>query len=364
MKRTHFWRTVGLLLAATIIFAACGGATPATQAPAATQPPAEAPTEPAAAAPTELNIAAIYETSADQPWDTTWIDTINRLKEAKPHGLTINLDATEAVAPPDAERVLRQYASTGKYGIIWAHSAYSEAVKTLMKEYPDIAWVFTGSGNDPLGGNAYWVDVYIHEPAYLCGIIAGSMTKTDTIGAVASFPYPNVNLPLNAYIAGAKSVNPNIKAKVVYIESWFDPAKAKESATAQIAAGADFVYAERFGVFDAVNEHPGVYAFGHFADQHSLAPDVVLTSSIAEWDPGTMVVIDAWWDHVTKGTPYDAPMERILFLMKDGGSDLAPYYNLESQIPQDVRDAVAKAKADILAGTLDVPANEEQVTSD
>ena len=130
---------------------------------------------------------------------------MERLKAEKPHGLTINLDVTENVAPPDAERVLREYAQTGKYDIIWAHSAYPDAIKVLKDEFPDILWAFSGSGNEGLGGNAYWADVYVHEPAYLMGIIAGMMTQSDTIGAVAAFPYPNVNAPLNGYIAGLET---------------------------------------------------------------------------------------------------------------------------------------------------------------
>ena len=320
-----------------------------TAAPAAAQPVAENPTE--------LNIAAIFISPVEEPWNTSWLQTIDRLKAEKPHGLTINLDYTENVAPPDAERVLRQYAETGKYQIIWAHSAFGDAVKVLKDEYPDILWAYSGSGNEPLGGNAYWTDVFVHEPAYLAGIIAGKMTKSNVIGAVAAFPYPNVNLPLNAYIAGAKSVNPDVEAKVTFIESWFDPPKAKESALAQIAAGADFIYAERFGPFEAAREK-GVLAFGHFVDQNSVTPEVVVTSALALWDPATKTVIDAWWDHVTQGKPYDAPTERIVFTMKDGGSDLAPYHNFADQLPKDVIEAVEKAKAEIMAGTLEVPFNE------
>ena len=115
------------------------------------------------------------------------------------------------------------------------------------------------------------------------GIIAGRLTKTNTIGTVISWPYPDENLPANGFINGAKSVNPEIKAKATYIDSWFNPPRAKEAALDQIAAGADFVYAERFGLFEACKEK-GVYAFGHFVDQNSLAPEVVVSSTIARWD--------------------------------------------------------------------------------
>jgi basic membrane lipoprotein Med (substrate-binding protein (PBP1-ABC) superfamily) len=306
----------------------------------------------------------IFLNTVEEPYNTSFLQSWERVAAEKPHGLTINYEYTENVAPPDAERVLRELATSGKYQMIFAHSTYSDQVKVLKDEFPDIAWGFTGSGNEGLGGNAYWLDVALYEPAYLMGVVAGMMTKSDVLGGVVEYPYPNVNAPFNAFIAGAKSVNPDVKVKATYIESWFDPPKAKESATAQISAGADFIYAERFGPFEAVTEKPGTYAFGHFVDQNSLAPQVVVTSAIAKWDPAILQAIDGWWAHATEDAPYDAPTDRIVFLMKDGGSDLAPFHELDGVIPQEVKDAVEKAKADILAGTLTVPMDEKPVTSE
>jgi basic membrane lipoprotein Med (substrate-binding protein (PBP1-ABC) superfamily) len=315
-------------------------------------------------APTQLDVAMIFLNTIEEPYNTSFLQSWERIKAEKPHDLTVNVEYTENVAFPDAERVLRELANTGKYEMIFAHSTYSEAVKPLKDEFPDILWGYTGSGNEPLGGNAYWLDVFVHEPAYLMGVIAGGMTETDTIGAVAAFPYPNVNLPLNGYIAGAKSVNPDVKVKVTYLESWFDPAKGRESAAAQIAAGADFIYAERFGPFEAVSEKPNTFAFGHFVDQNSLAPEIVVSSAIARWDPSIMVAIEDWWKHETEGTAFAAPAEQVVFTMKDGGSDLAPFHDLADAVPAEVQDKVEEAKAAILDGSLSVPMDEQPVTSD
>jgi basic membrane protein A and related proteins len=305
--------------------------------------------------PTEVHVAAIFESPLEDGWNSSFVQSWNRVIDEKPHGLTITLDTSESSALPDGERVLRQLADSGKYDIIIAHSSYSDAVQALKDEYPDILWVYSGSGNDPLGGNAYWYDSYLHESDYLCGIIAGMMTKTNVIGAVAAFPYPNVNSYINGYAAGAKSVNPDVKVKSTYIDSWFDPQKAKEAAEAQIAAGADFIYAESFGTFEAVRDNPGTLAFGHYVDQHELAPDIVVTSDLSLWDPAVKDMIDTWYDHTVNGTPYDGPMEPHVFLMAEGGTDLAPYHSFESKIPQEVKDAVAKARDEIMAGTLEVP---------
>ena len=307
-----------------------------------------------------MKTASIFETSVEQPWHTALLQAVDRVAAGKPHGLDMSLDSTESVAPPDAERVLRQYADSGEYQIIWAHSAYSDAIRNLRDEYPDIAWVFAGSGNEGLGDNAYWVDVFIHEPAYLAGIVAGMMTESNVIGAVASFPFPNVNAPLNAYIEGARSVNPDVDVKVTYIESWFDPPKAKESALAQIAAGADVIYAGRFGPFEACKEQD-VLCIGHFVDQYSRAPEVVVTSPIAVWDPSVKNIVDAWWDYTTQGTPFEAPMERIVFLLDGGGADLAPFYDFEDTLSPEVLEAVAQAKAAIQSGELVIEFNEAPI---
>jgi basic membrane protein A len=337
-----------------------------TSAPSGTTAPSSQPggTTAGGEQPTQLDVAMIFLNTVEEPYNTSFLQSWDRLTEERPHGLEISVDYTENVSAQDAERVLRELASSGEYEMIWAHSTYSDAVKALKDEFPEILWGFTGSGNEGLGGNAYWLDVFVHEPAYLMGIIAGSMTKSNVIGAVAAFPFPNVNAPLNAYIAGAQSVNPDVDPRVTYIESWFDPAKGRESAAAQIAAGADFVYAERFGPFEAVAEKPETYAFGHFVDQNSLSPDRVVTSAIARWDPSIMVAIDDWWRHQTAGAPYSAPTQRVVFGMKDGGSDIAPYHELEAVVPADVRAAVDEAKAAILDGSLNVPMNEEPIATD
>ena len=309
-------------------------------------------------APTQLDIAMILLGVQEEPWYSTMIDAINRTKDERPYGLDLSLEVIENIAYADGERVIRELASSGEYEMIIAHSTYSDAIDAVNDDYPDIAFVFSGSGNEAVGGNGYWLDVFIHEPAYLAGIVAGMMTETNKISGVAAFPFPNVNGPLNAWIAGARSVNPDIEASVTYIESWFDPATAKESAAAQIAAGSDMVYAERFGPFEAVQEADGVYAFGHFSDQVSFAPEVALTGPIALWDPAFMTVVDAWWEHATEGAPYDAPMERIIYYMADGGSDIG---TLNDLIPDDVKAAVSDARSQILNGGLEVEFDESPI---
>jgi basic membrane protein A len=353
MKGKLWQRALAMSFALALVAAACGD----------DDDSGDSNSEGGGDAPTQMDVGMVFLNTVEEPFNTSFLQSWERVKAAKPHGLEINYEYTENVAFPDAERVLREMASSGKYEMIIGHSTYTDAVRPLKDEFPEIAWVVTGSGNEGLGGNLFWLDVFVHEPAYLMGIIAGSMTKSDVIGAVAAFPFPNVNLPLNGYIEGAKSVNPDVEAKVTYLESWFDPPKGRESAAAQLAAGADFIYAERFGPFEAVSEKQNSFAFGHFVDQNSLAPEIVVSSAIAKWDPSISAAIDGWWAHAAEGAAYNAPTERIVFTMKDGGADLAPYHDLSATVPEDVQAAVDKAKAAIMDGSLTVPMNEEPITT-
>ena len=232
----------------------------------------------------------------------------------------------------------------------------------MSKEYPDILWWGAGAGfTPPFRGNFYYGDILFHEPAYLLGMIAGMMTESNVIGAVAAYPYGDINLTINGYIAGAKSVNPDVKVKMTYLDSWFDPPKAKEATMTQIASGADFIYAERFGPFESCKEK-GKWAFGHITDQSPLAPKVIVSSSLGLWDPALKLAINEWWNHFTKGVPYNAPKEGKLYRMKDKATDIAPY-GLESIIPREVKEKEKQARQAIKEGTLVVPIDQEVVTS-
>jgi basic membrane lipoprotein Med (substrate-binding protein (PBP1-ABC) superfamily) len=352
MKKARILITLIGLLA--FLISACAPA--ATSAPA-TQPPA------AAEQPKELKIAIISTTPKEEPWNTVLLQAVERVIAKKPHGLNITYDFQELVDTPDGERVMGELANSGEYGIIWGHSVYPDAIQALGPKYRDIAFVGGGSGYEPMKDNMYWVNMFVHESAYLNGIIAGKMTKSNIIGAVAGYPYENVNMPINAFFDGARSVNPNIQTKMAYIDSWYDPPKAKEAALAQIAAGADYIYAERFGPFEAATEK-GAFAFGHYMDQNELAPNTVVNSALALWDPAVEAIIDAWWEHTVNGKPYSAPTtDAMYFLMKDGGTDIAPYHGFDSKIPQDVKDLVEQTRQKILSGELEIKPNGAQVDS-
>ena len=106
----------------------------------------------------------------------------------------------------------------------------------VAADYPDIAFVF-GSGGGPAEPNFSVFDNWIHEPAYLAGMIAGGVTESNVLGVVGGYPVPEVNRIVNAFIAGAQETNEDVDVKVTFLNSWFDPAAAKEAALAQVGCG-------------------------------------------------------------------------------------------------------------------------------
>jgi basic membrane lipoprotein Med (substrate-binding protein (PBP1-ABC) superfamily) len=186
-------------------------------------------------------------------------------------------------------------------------------------------------------------------------MLAGGLTKSNVIGVVGGYPVPEVNRITNAFIAGAQSVNEAVDVKVTFINSWFDPTAAKEAALAQVGAGADVLYAERFGVIDAAVEN-GLIAVGNMSDQQSLAPENVVTSVTWNMAPTVAYVID----QVAGGT-YTAQDLKDFSMVAKGGAALAPINtDVPGGVPQDLLDAVQAKQAEIESGLFRVDINEAQ----
>ncbi|MCP4404683.1 MAG: BMP family ABC transporter substrate-binding protein [bacterium] len=301
-----------------------------------------------------FKVAAIFQTAIEEPWDGVIHQACLKAKEE----LGIEYEFTEKVAAADFEKVLREYAERGFDLIVGdAFLAGEEPSRRVARDYPEIAFAF-GSEFGPVNPNYAVFDNWIHEPAYLCGIIAGKMTESNVLGVVAAIPIGEVNRLVNAFKAGALSVNPDVTLKVAYIGGWFDPPKAKEAALAQIETGADLIYAERFGVFEACKEK-GVLAFGNMSDQSELAPDVVITGPVWDMYPTIkfaveMVKKDAWVSMDLKDWS----------MMANGGSRLAPLHGFEHTLPADVIELVKEIESKIMGGTFRVPVDESETVSD
>ena len=302
-----------------------------------------------------FKIAAIFQTAIEEPWDGV---IHQACLQAKKEMSDIEYEFTEKIAAADFEKVLREYAERGFDLIVGdAFLAGEEPARRVAKDYPDIAFAF-GSEFGPVSPNFSVFDNWIHEPAYLCGVIAGRLTKTNTLGVVAAIPIGEVNRLVNAFKAGALSVNPKTKVKISYIGGWFDPPKAKEAAIAQIEAGADLIFAERFGVFEAAKEK-GVLAFGNMSDQNALAPNVVITGPVWDMYPTIKFAIE-----MVKKNAWVSMDLGEWSMMAKGGAHLAPFHSFEKTLPGAVVKEVQDLEQKILNGTFRVPVDEQKPASD
>jgi basic membrane protein A len=301
----------------------------------------------AGAAAEPLKVAAIFSTPIEEPWDNQI--HVALLKAQKELG--IDYKWAESVASADYGRVLREFARGG-YKLITGDAFEAEDVaRRVAKEFPDVAFVF-GSGEGPAEPNFSVYDNWIHEPAYLSGMIAGKLSKSHTVGSVAAMDIPEVDRLVNAFCQGAKDADPATKCKVTFIGSFFDPPKAKEAALAQIGAGVDAIYAERFGVIEAAKEK-GIAAFSNMSDQSELAPDTVVTGPV--WD--MWPTIQAAIKQVGAGV-YTAQDFGSFSYMAKGGATLAPLHGWETKLPADVLAAVKQKQQNIMDGNFRVNVDE------
>jgi basic membrane lipoprotein Med (substrate-binding protein (PBP1-ABC) superfamily) len=296
-----------------------------------------------------LKVFGAYATQIEEPWDGVIHTALQAEADAGRIEYTFADDLGYA---GDMELTLREVAEIDVPDIIFGDAfGNEEAVRAVAADYPDIAFVF-GSGGGPADPNFSVFDNWIHEPAYLAGMLAGGLTQSGVIGVVGGVPVPEVNRITNAFIAGAREVNPEVEAKVSFINSWFDPAAAKEAALAQVDAGADVLYAERFGVIEAADEND-LIAVGNMSDQASLAPDNVVTSVTWNMTPTAEYVID----QVAGGT-YTAQDLKDFSMVAKGGASLAPInMAVKCGLTQEVDQLMAK-EADIVSGVFRVDINE------
>jgi basic membrane lipoprotein Med (substrate-binding protein (PBP1-ABC) superfamily) len=309
-----------------------------------------APAMPALAAdPTTVRIAGVLFDGIESAWEKSFVDSFHRVAALHPHKLDVRFDYTENVTPDQAEQVIRDYAETGRYDIVFTDSSYADAIDKVHGDFPDLLFVFSGAGNHGIGGNAYWVTIHQHESGYLLGMLAARLSKSGTIGIVASFPGDDTNDEINGFFQGARSVDPKVSRKLSFIQSWYDPQKSASATAALVAAGADYIL-ELSPAFEAC-QAARIGCFGNYVDFNALAPDTVVTSSLAIWDPDIGYILDQWWAHRTAGARYQAGREPVWFPMAEGGTDIAPYHNWDSRIPEPVKAEIAAARSAILAGT-------------
>jgi basic membrane protein A and related proteins len=332
------------------------GGSEASTAPAST-PPADsgASASSPAAAPTAggepLKVYGVFATALEEPWDGAIHTALQTVADSG----AIEYKYVDGLGTADAmESALRDIINSEHPDLIVGDAfAAEDAVRRVAADNPDTAFAF-GSGLAPQDPNFSVFDNWLQDPAFLGGMLAGGLTETGTIGVVAAMPIPEVNRIVNAFVDGVAETNADATVKVSFINSFFDPATARQAAEAQIAQGADVLFAERAGVIEAAEEND-LPVIGMMVDQHDLAPNNVVTSLIWNMQP----TIEALVQQVSDGT-YTAQNLAEYSYMVNGGSSIAPINtDLVVDVPSDLVDQVEAKQAEILDGTFTTPIDEE-----
>ena len=301
-----------------------------------------------------LKVAAIYTVPVEQQW----VSRIHKAANAAKERGDIEYVATENVSNTDYERVMREYAEAGNKLILGEVFGVEQAARDVARDYPDVAFLMGSSFKEDAALSNFSVfDNYIQDASYLTGLIAGAMSQTKNFGMVGGFPIPEVNRLMHAFMAGVRETAEGAKFQVAFIGSWFDPPKAKETAFAQIDAGADVMYAERFGVSDAAQER-GVLAIGNVIDTQADYADTVVASALWHFEP----TLDHAIAQVKAGS-FTAADYGVFSFMKEGGCSIAPLGTFEDKVPAEVKALVAEKEAAIKAGTFTVEINDDEPKS-
>ena len=300
----------------------------------------------------KMKVAAVYTV----PFEQQWVSRLHKALNAAAARGEIEYKASENVSNADYERVMREYATAGNTLIVGEAFAVEAAARKVAKDFPKVSFLL-GSSGKPQAPNFSVFDNYIQEPAYLSGMIAGGMTKSNKIGMVGGFPIPEVNRLMNAFMAGAKEVNPKVEFSVSFINSWFDPPKAKEAAFAMIDKGADVMYAERFGVSDAAKEK-GKLAIGNVINTQDKYPDTVVASAMWHFEPSADRAIK-----LARAGKFTAEDYGQYSMMKHKGSSLAPLGTFESKVPADIVAKMRTKEKAIAEGKFTVKVDDGQPKS-
>ncbi|MDQ0568927.1 basic membrane protein A [Variovorax paradoxus] len=296
-KRSSLLKLAALTAVASAALIGCGKKEEAA-APAAAPAPAPAPAAAAPAPTAPLNIAFAYiGPVGDGGW--TFAHDNGRKALEKEFGDKIKTTFVESVPEgADAERVFRDMVGQGNKLIFGTTFGYMEPMLKVATDSKDVK--FEHATGYKTAENMRTYDSRTYEGAYMAGVIAGAMTKTNTLGVVGSVPIPEVLRNINSFTLGAQSVNPKITTKVVWVNEWFSPPKETEAATALINGGADVLFqnTDSPAVLKTAQEK-GKRAFGWDSDMTAYGPKAHLASATINWAPyyikATQDALDGKW---------------------------------------------------------------------
>jgi len=329
-------------LAATAALVGCGKPAEAPKAAEPASAPAASAPASAAVKAEPLKIAFAYVGPVgDGGW--TFAHDNGRKAIEKEFGDKVVTTFVEKVPEAaDAERVFRDLVGQGNKLIFGTTFGYMEPMLKVTPDAKDVK--FEHATGYKTAENMRTYDSRTYEGAYMAGVIAGSMTKSNTLGVVGSIPIPEVIRNINSFTLGAQSVNPKIKTKVVWVNEWFNPPKETEAATALINGGADVLMqnTDSPAVLKTAQEK-GKRAFGWDSDMTAYGPKAHLGSAVINWGPyyvkATRDALEGTW----KGG------ESVWWGVKEGAIDMV---GIAEDVPADVKDKVEKIKAGLKDGSF------------
>ena len=297
---------------------------------------------PARAADAPIQVAFVY---VDPVGDTGWSyeHDLGRRELERVLGSAVKTTFVESVpASADAERVIRQLAVAGNQIIFTTSFGYMEPTLRVAKLFPKVK--FEHASGYKVAANMVTYETRFYEGAYLLGVLAGKTTKTNTLGFVGSFAIPEVIRNLDAFALGARSVNPKITTKVIWVDTWYDPGKERQAAEALIGQGADVLAQNTDSpAVVQVAEKRGVHAFGWDSDMSKYGPTAQLTANTENWgdyyiDEVRKVQAGTWTGgrHTANG-------------LKENMVVMAP---LNKSVPVDTARLFEEKKRDIMDGKL------------
>ncbi len=288
-----------------------------------------------------VKVAGIHASPVENAWNSV---LHKALQDAAAEGV-IEYVFSEGVSGTDYPRAMREYAEQGAKLIIGEAYAVEKQAREVAADYPETAFVLGSSGKES-GDNFGVFGTWNHDGAYLAGMLAGKMTKSNVVGSVGAMPIPEVNMLINAFAAGVKAVNPDARHLVAFIGTFFDPPKAREAGLAQIDAGADILFGERIGTADAAKER-GLKSVGSLIDYTPRYPDTVFANALWGFRP----ILNAAIADVSAGKPVGRDYTAF-GLLKEGGSDIA---YVKGVAPADAEAAMEAKRAEIKSGAFEVP---------
>lgn len=312
----------------------------------------------------KLKVGALYVTPLEQPFVLALHVPLSNY--SKQYG--IDYHYLEKIPEGEVDRYILEYIKEG-IKIIFTHTyGYWSKVIDIAPRYPDVFFIQTDAPiNLSLPENVIVQGPYLFESAYVLGYMSGLLTKTNKIGIVAGFAVPSRNSGINGFIKGVLDANSNAMIRVIFIESWFDPVKAKEAALALIAEGFDIIFAERYGPELAARElfeREGrrIFVVTDSTNLLSEAPENIIGGTIYDLKPLVEWVVGSYLNKSLRGGFNMIAVNNILGnlhpIMKLGNIQKV-YFNEElisrNIIPREVYDKVKNIMDKIMKNEISVP---------